>query len=197
MNSFFVPQLGSQIYTMAGMVDAPPPAGRPSRAPTAGCRAQFSGERLCRHALYRRRGVGRRASRAGWTRAARAGPVLDAQTYAELAKPSEAVAPVHLSRGRRPISSTASIQRAAKCTMRLTIRRHRGRKSESPRQARLERDPVRPADHHGGVGADDPRHRRHPRLDHAQGILALSVARVAHQRRPQAHRRDVHRCWRW
>src|SRR5260370_10480826 len=44
-----------------------------------------------------------------------------------------------------PISSTASSTPA--CT---AIRYHRGRESESPRQARLERDPLRPADHHGG-----------------------------------------------
>ena len=38
MNSFFVPQLGSQIYTMAGNGDAPSAAGRPSRDLSLDCR---------------------------------------------------------------------------------------------------------------------------------------------------------------
>ena len=72
--------------------DAPSPAGRPSRnLPRAV--GQVQRRRLCRHALHRRCGAGRERSRSGWTQRASAGPVLDAQAYADLAKPSEAVAP--------------------------------------------------------------------------------------------------------
>ena len=31
----------------------------------------------------------------------------------------------------------------------------------------------------------------------AEGLAALSLARMDHQRRPQAHRRHVRRCSRW
>ena len=91
MNSFFVPQLGGQIYAMSGMVT----------------RLHL----LADHAgTYR--GISANYSGAGfsdmhfavdavpaqqfeqWATAARgSGPVLDAQGYADLAKPSEAVAP--------------------------------------------------------------------------------------------------------
>jgi cytochrome o ubiquinol oxidase subunit 2 len=91
MNSFFVPQLGGQIYTMAGMVTR------------LNLRADHTG-------AYR--GISSNYSGAGfsdmhfavdvvpedkfeqWLSAARsAGPVLDPQSYSELAKPSQAVAP--------------------------------------------------------------------------------------------------------
>jgi cytochrome o ubiquinol oxidase subunit II len=91
MNSFFVPQLGSQIYTMAGMVtrlhlqaDAP--------GTYRGLSAQFSGGgfadmRFAVDAVPAQ-------EFAQWAAATRsAGPMLDAQTYAELAKPSTAVVP--------------------------------------------------------------------------------------------------------
>jgi cytochrome o ubiquinol oxidase subunit 2 len=91
MNSFFVPQLGSQIYTMAGMVthlhlQADPP-GR-----YRGLSAQFSGDgfadmRFTVDAVPAE-------EFAAWVTATRiAGPELDHQAYAELAKPSQAVAP--------------------------------------------------------------------------------------------------------
>jgi len=91
MNSFFVPQLGGQIYAMAGMVTR------------LHLQADHAG-------TYR--GISANYSGAGfsdmhfnvdavpaeqfeqWTTAARTGgPVLDAQSYAELVKPSQAVAP--------------------------------------------------------------------------------------------------------
>jgi cytochrome o ubiquinol oxidase subunit 2 len=91
MNSFFVPQLGSQIYTMAGMTtrlhllaDHP--------GTYRGFSAQFSGEGFAdmhfdADAVTDEKFV-------QWLDSARsAGPELDAKTYADLAKPSTAVAP--------------------------------------------------------------------------------------------------------
>jgi cytochrome o ubiquinol oxidase subunit 2 len=91
MNSFFVPQLGSQIYTMAGMathlnVQADHPGTY------RGLSAQYSGSGFS----------DMRFSVAAvptqdfdkWVAAARSdGPVLDAQAYADLAKPGTSVAP--------------------------------------------------------------------------------------------------------
>ena len=91
MNSFFVPQLGSQIYTMSGMAthlhlqaDYP--------GTYAGLSANFSGDgfadmRFTVDALPAEQF-------AQWVTVTRnGGLVLDAETYADLAKPSQAVAP--------------------------------------------------------------------------------------------------------
>jgi cytochrome o ubiquinol oxidase subunit 2 len=90
MNSFFVPQLGSQIYTMAGMVTRvhlqADHAGK-----YRGLSAQYSGNgfadmRFAVDALPA-------AAFSQWVNATRdAGPILDAQAYADLARPGEAVA---------------------------------------------------------------------------------------------------------
>jgi cytochrome o ubiquinol oxidase subunit 2 len=91
MNSFFVPQLGSQIYTMAGLVTRVHlQADHPGTYP--GLSAQFSGDGFSdmRFAVEAVPAV----TFAQWVEATRsAGPVLDAQAYADLAKPSSAVAP--------------------------------------------------------------------------------------------------------
>jgi cytochrome o ubiquinol oxidase subunit 2 len=91
MNSFFVPQLGSQIYTMSGMVTRLQlQADHPGSYP--GLSANFSGEgfadmRFTVDAVPA-------AQFAQWVTAARnSGVALDAATYADLAKPSRAVAP--------------------------------------------------------------------------------------------------------
>ena len=91
MNSFFVPQLGSQIYTMAGMATRVQlQADHPGKY--RGLSAQFSGDgfadmRFTVDAVPAE-------NFAQWVDAARsAGPVLDAQAYEELVKPSQAVAP--------------------------------------------------------------------------------------------------------
>jgi cytochrome o ubiquinol oxidase subunit 2 len=91
MNSFFVPQLGSQIYTMAGMITRLHlQADHPGTY--RGFSAQFSGDGFSdmhfdANAVPNEKFV-------QWVEAARsAGPQLDAQTYADLAKPSAAVAP--------------------------------------------------------------------------------------------------------
>jgi cytochrome o ubiquinol oxidase subunit 2 len=91
MNSFFVPQLGSQIYTMAGM--ATHLQLQADHVGTyRGLSAQYSGAgfadmRFTVEAVPAE-------SFAQWVDATRsAGPLLDAQGYADLAKPSAAVAP--------------------------------------------------------------------------------------------------------
>jgi cytochrome o ubiquinol oxidase subunit 2 len=91
MNSFFVPQVGSQIYTMAGMVtqlelQADHPGtyrGLSSNYSGAG----FADMRFAVHAVNTE-------EFAQWAKTAQSGArVLDAQAYADLAKPSSAVAP--------------------------------------------------------------------------------------------------------
>ena len=88
MNSFFVPQLGTQIYTMAGMTTTL--HLQADRSGTyAGLSAQFSGDgfsdmRFDAVALPA-------AGFAEWVAAARASPgVLDAPAYATLARPGVA-----------------------------------------------------------------------------------------------------------
>jgi cytochrome o ubiquinol oxidase subunit 2 len=91
MNSFFVPQLGSQIYTMFGMrTQLNLQADHPGVY--RGMSAQFSGDGFSDmgfdvHAVPE-------SQFAGWVAKARAtGPTLDAGAYATLAKESEAVTP--------------------------------------------------------------------------------------------------------
>ena len=91
MNSFFVPQLGSQIYTMSGMMTRLQlQADHPGTYP--GLSANFSGEGF---ADMRFKVDAVPAGQfAQWVTAARnSGPALDAASYADLAKPSQAVAP--------------------------------------------------------------------------------------------------------
>jgi cytochrome o ubiquinol oxidase subunit II len=91
MNSFFVPQLAGQIYTMSGMVThLHLQADHPGTYP--GLSAMFSGDgfadmRFAVDAVPNERF-------AQWVSQAReAGPVLDTQSYRDLAKPSKAMAP--------------------------------------------------------------------------------------------------------
>ena len=91
MNSFFVPQLGGQIYTMSGMVThLQLQADRPGTY--RGLSAQYSGEgfsdmRFAVNAVPP-------AAFSQWVSAARGtGAVLDARAYADLARPSQAIAP--------------------------------------------------------------------------------------------------------
>jgi cytochrome o ubiquinol oxidase subunit 2 len=92
MNSFFVPQLGSQIYTMAGMVTSLHlQADHPGTY--RGLSAQYSGEGFADMRFSVNAVSAGEFSR--WVDTARsAGPVLDAPAYAELARPSAAVAPI-------------------------------------------------------------------------------------------------------
>jgi cytochrome o ubiquinol oxidase subunit II len=91
MNSFFVPQLGSQIYTMARMVthlqlmaDTP--------GTYSGFSAQFSGAGFAE--MQFAVNAVPAAQFAQWATATRgAGPALDTQSYADLARPTRAVSP--------------------------------------------------------------------------------------------------------
>src|SRR5499427_2285321 len=91
MNSFFVPQLGGQIYAMSGMVTRlhllADHAGTYRGISANYSGAGFSDMHFNVHAVPAE-------EFAQWVAATRtAGPVLDAQSYAALAKPSQAVAP--------------------------------------------------------------------------------------------------------
>ena len=92
MNSFFVPQLGSQIYTMAGMVTRLHlQADHPGTY--RGFSAQFSGDGFSD--MHFDADAVTNEKFAQWLESVRsAGPELDAKAYADLAKPSAAVAPV-------------------------------------------------------------------------------------------------------
>jgi len=91
MNSFFVPQLGSQIYTMAGMVTRLQlRADHPGTY--RGLSAQFSGDGFA-DMRFNVEAVPAESFEQ-WVAATRsAGPTLDAQAYADLARPSQAVVP--------------------------------------------------------------------------------------------------------
>jgi cytochrome o ubiquinol oxidase subunit 2 len=91
MNSFFVPQLGGQIYTMPGMATRLQlQADHPGAY--RGLSSQYSGNGFADMRFT----VDAVAADnfAQWVDAARsAGPVLNAQSYAELAEPTQAVVP--------------------------------------------------------------------------------------------------------
>jgi cytochrome o ubiquinol oxidase subunit 2 len=91
MNSFFVPQLGSQIYTMAKMVThLQLLADAPGTYP--GFSAQFSGNGFA-DMQFTADAVSPEQF-AQWATATRnAGPTLDAPSYAELARPTQSVPP--------------------------------------------------------------------------------------------------------
>jgi cytochrome o ubiquinol oxidase subunit 2 len=91
MNSFFVPQLGSQIYTMSGMAThVQLQADHLGTYP--GLSAQFSGDGFADMRFSFEAVPADEFAR--WVAATRStGPTLDAGTYTELAKPSERISP--------------------------------------------------------------------------------------------------------
>jgi cytochrome o ubiquinol oxidase subunit 2 len=91
MNSFFVPQLGSQIYTMSGMTThLQLQADHPGSY--RGLSAQFSGDGFADMHFVVDAVPDQQFQQ--WVASIRGnGPTLDQQSYADLAKPSEAVAP--------------------------------------------------------------------------------------------------------
>src|SRR5260370_13790503 len=91
MNSFFVPQRGSQIYTMAGMVTRLQlQADHPGSY--RGLSANFSGNGFA-DMRFSVDAVSSEVFPRGVYAARGAGPTLDVTTYAELAKPSASVTP--------------------------------------------------------------------------------------------------------
>jgi cytochrome o ubiquinol oxidase subunit II len=91
MNSFFVPQLGSQIYTMAGMITRLQ-LQADHVGTYRGFSAQFSGDGFSD--MHFDADAVPDEKFAQWLDGARsAGSELDSKTYADLAKPSASVAP--------------------------------------------------------------------------------------------------------
>jgi cytochrome o ubiquinol oxidase subunit II len=91
MNSFFVPQLAGQIYTMAGMVTHLNLQADHSGT-YRGMSANFSGEGFAD--MHFNVDAVPPEKFADWIASTRsAGPVLDTQAYADLVKPTKAVAP--------------------------------------------------------------------------------------------------------
>jgi cytochrome o ubiquinol oxidase subunit II len=91
MNSFFVPQLGSQIYTMAGMTTRLH-LQADHEGSYRGMSAQFSGDGFSDMRFNVEALPADKYSE--WIDAARSvGPALNIATYADLAKPSTAVTP--------------------------------------------------------------------------------------------------------
>jgi cytochrome o ubiquinol oxidase subunit 2 len=91
MNSFFVPQLAGQIYTMAGMVTHLNLQADHS-GKYRGMSANFSGDGFADMYFYVDAVPPERFAQ--WLASTQsAGPVLDTQAYADLVKPSRAVAP--------------------------------------------------------------------------------------------------------
>jgi cytochrome o ubiquinol oxidase subunit II len=91
MNSFFIPQLGSQIYTMGGMTThlnlLADEAGE-----YPGFSANFSGDGFAEMRFIAKAVPA--GDFAGWVKQVRGtGPALDAAGYAQLAKPTKAVPP--------------------------------------------------------------------------------------------------------
>src|ERR1700751_3784659 len=91
MNSFFVPQLGSQIYAMAGMVTRIN-LQADHTGTYRGMSANYSGAGFA-DMHFAVDAVSAQQFDAWVTAARNAGPALDAAAYAELAKPSQAIAP--------------------------------------------------------------------------------------------------------
>jgi cytochrome o ubiquinol oxidase subunit II len=142
MNSFFVPQLGCQIYTMSGMTTQLQLRADHSGS-YPGLSAQFSGDGFADMHFIVDAVPAEQFEQ--WVNATRSdGPVLDRQTYSDLAKPSEAVAPFTYRKVAPNLFNriTMSSGMQSDDPLCLTIRRHRGQKDESPGQAHLERDPI-------------------------------------------------------
>ena len=140
MNSFFVPQLGSQIYTMSGMATRLHlQADHLGTYP--GISAMFSGDGFPDMHFTVDAVTDDRFAQ--WVRQTReTGSVLDKQAYADLVKPSKAVAPFTYRVVVPDLFS--SIVNAGMGAQRLLVyqfvQRRRGQSDESPWQARLERD---------------------------------------------------------
>ncbi len=196
-NSFFVPQLGSQIYTMKGMAtqlnlladEAGTFHGLSTHFSGDGFSdMQFDVEAVSPDAVRR---LGQDAQAPG--RARRGG-------LRELAKQSIADAPttygaVDAGLFEQVVTAKLAPGPGPKRRRRPTSRPSGG--TDHAGQAHLGRDPARPADPARRVRARRSADRERPRLGRARRPSALPLARVDHQRRPQADRRDVLAARRW
>ena len=110
MNSFFVPQLGSQIYTMPGMTTR---LNLQADQPGVykGLSAQFSGDGFSD--MHFQLEAVSEPDFAAWVRATTSqGEILDAAAYGRLAHPSKAVAPITFTRVVPGLFETISAGRA-------------------------------------------------------------------------------------
>ena len=195
MNVFFIPQLGSMIYTMNGMVtrldlqaDEVGDLSRPVGA--------FQRRRLSRHAVRRPRRVAAGVSRAGPPNASSSDRVLNArQLQEQLLKQSvpkdKAGLPARRSRAvpdhRDPEDSAGPGPGAGRPT---EAAEHRsGAMFGKLTWAAIPFDQPIPLIAGAVVLVVHPRRAG---LGRRQGPPALSLARVDHQRRSQADRRHVH-----
>ena len=112
MNSFLVPQLGSQIYTMPGMTtQLNLLADRPGEFP--GIFGEFQRQRLCRYAVHRQGGARRRFRRLGRS-GARLGICARHSRLCRIgeAEPSRAADDLSLGRPRSCSSASSSRRRS-------------------------------------------------------------------------------------
>src|SRR5262249_32988665 len=195
MNSFFIPQLGSQIYAMGGMAthlnlmaDTP--------GEYTGISAMYSGDGFS-DMWFIAKAVSAADFEAWVAKVRGAGPVLDQGAYAALAKPSKAVPPTTYGSVEDKLFehiidqtiSGAGQTRSDAAAWRRPVQQAGGCHAG---QTHLGGNPLRPAD---CIGYRPDRHHRRScraRSRHGQGLVALSMERMDHQRRPQAHRRDVY-----
>jgi hypothetical protein len=197
MNSFFVPQLGSQIYTMAGMTT------RSTCRPTA---RHLSGPV---GAVQRRRLSDMHfdvdavppTKFAEWVDATRSSRPDARRRATRAGQAEQAVAPFTYRLGRSPslFDSIVATRRIAPGDGRPRARTGMpwGRKMTMLGKLTWARFPFDQPIPLGAVGVRGRWSSRGAGWVTRQGLLALSVARVDHQRRSQAHRRHVHACWRW
>ncbi len=194
MSAFFIPQLGSMIYTMNGMTtqlnlqaDAP--------GTFQGLASHYSGDgfsdmRFDVQAVPPEQFV-------AWIEGTRnTGPTLDPVNYAALAMQSTNTIPFTYRAADPALFQQIVTQQLPPDPARETTGRmracRRGRRTDHAGQAELGCRSVRPADPAGRSGLGRPDDHGRPRLDHAEGLASVSLAGVDHQRRSQANRDHVH-----
>ena len=176
MNSFFVPQLGSQIYTMPGMTTRLNLlAERTGDYP--GLSANFSGDgfsdmRFLVHVVPVSEFSSWRARVTG------AGPMLNAKAYAQLARAGSNQTQIYGTVDPQLFDRIVQQNAVAEPTRCAT------QGALNAGQANLVGHSLRSADTDGGVAAGDRRRVRRSRSGHVEGMVALRVARMADQRRP-------------
>ena len=199
MNVFFVPQLGSMIYTMNGMVTR-----LKLRADKdgnyQGLSAHFTGDGFP-DMMFDVHVISQLAFPDWVANTARSDQVLNDDSYKKLAQQTIE------RRTSRPIGSMIPL--CSRPSRPSRFRRGRDRRSRPrPAQSPIRRTAMFGKLSWSAIPFDQPiplvaaarRAGRDPGgagLGRGEGPSALSLARMDHQRRPQADRRDVHRCSRW